>query len=171
MPNHCENDLRLDGPKDAVLEAVEKMRGDSQLIDFGTAIPYPKRFSDQDEAAAAFEGDSKDRPRDGFNAGGYEWCCENWGTKWNAYELPDEWEAGFEFDKEGTPHLENHNLSFNTAWAPPKPVIVAWSKMHREIEFELRYFDQGGQFNGVLVVKGGSIETDETGKYFGNRGG
>ena len=38
----------------------------------------------------------------------YDWCIENWGTKWNACDCM--WTA-------------DGGIEFNTAWAPPSPVI------------------------------------------------
>ena len=42
----------------------------------------------------------------------YEWACENWGTKWNAMDAS--W--------------GNDHVSFETAWAPPIPVLEDLAK-------------------------------------------
>lgn len=41
----------------------------------------------------------------------YEWCIANWGTKWNLH-------AG-----DGNVIDENGNVTFDTAWSAPKPII------------------------------------------------
>jgi hypothetical protein len=51
----------------------------------------------------------------------YDWCCKNWGTKWNAchaedYEPEiDEWKG----------EIEQVTYRFDTAWGPPEPICKA----------------------------------------------
>jgi len=102
--------------------------------------------------------------KDGFNSGGYEWCNENWGTKWgicNAELINDN-------DYDETKEL---GYSFETAWSPPFPVVLEMSKLFPNLEFDLRYFEGGNGFNGLFVCKKGKVETDKQGDYFGSRGG
>ncbi|MBM3913551.1 MAG: hypothetical protein FJ351_03785 [Sphingomonadales bacterium] len=56
----------------------------------------------------------------------YDWCCANWGTKWNASDT----------------HWNDNSVSFLTAWAPPDPVI---QKMADETGHAIQnmWFDEG----------------------------
>lgn len=58
----------------------------------------------------------------------YEWCCQNWGTKWNACE--DGWV------------LDNGMLVFQTAWSAPFPVIEALAQKYPDLEFTHRWADE-----------------------------
>ena len=91
MPNWCENDLTVEGKIARLKEFQEKMRGkdrhgEETHLNEDALIPYPEEFRKMDEAAAQYlkehPDDWKNAPKDGFNSGGYEWCIENWGTKW-----------------------------------------------------------------------------------------
>ena len=53
----------------------------------------------------------------------YKWRIRNWGTKWNAYGYED----GVQFD--------GHSLRFQTAWAPPQPVIAKLATMYPDLDF------------------------------------
>lgn len=101
---------------------------------------------------------------DGFNSGGYEWCCENLGTKWGICRA----EIEDETDYEGESELR---YSFETAWSPPSPVIIRMSVLFPSLKFELRYFEGANCFNGILVCEKGKVTTDKQGEYFGSRGG
>jgi hypothetical protein len=45
------------------------------------------------------------------------------------------------------------------------------SKKFPDLEFDLRYFERGAEFNGVYRCKAGDVTDDRTGDYFGSRGG
>lgn len=175
MPNWCENDLKIIGPKEEIQRFLDHVKTDSSRFDFETIIPYPEEFKKQDEVAVAWEKNkdrplNSKRPKDGFNSGGYEWCVNNWGTKWNLVEngfheiIFDDWEdwGGGEWERQ---------LHFDTAWSPPVPVIHEASMLFPELMFELRYFEQGCAFNGIYRVKNKIVELNKTGDYFGDRGG
>jgi len=174
MPNWCENDLRVIGKKEEIQRFLDHVKTESSRFDFETIIPYPDEFKKLDETAAAWEK-NKDkppnamRPKDGFNSGGYEWCINNWGTKWNLVEgdyCKIDFDEMEQWGDECT--LELH---FDTAWSPPVPVIHEASNLFPELTFELRYFEQGCAFNGIYRVQNKKVELDKTGEYFGNRGG
>jgi hypothetical protein len=164
MPNWCENDLFVRGPCEAVREFLALANGDRPL-DFNRFVPYPEYFRTLDEIREAWDedcrtnpkGDRGPRPVDGFNSGGYEWCIENWGTKWPAnsvvVEEARECPAGLEV-----------LIRFDTAWSPPKPVIVAASMLFPSLVFELRYFDGGAGFRGNYVVAKATCMLDEIGE-------
>src|SRR5262249_40688206 len=77
-----------------VQEFLKRAEGSNGCLDFNAFLPYPERFLALDKAAEEWEErkrndpdlDYRDRPKDGFNQGGYEWCIANWCTKWNARE-------------------------------------------------------------------------------------
>jgi hypothetical protein len=91
MPNWCENDLTIEGKLERLQEFREKLRGQNRngedtLLNEDALIPYPEEFKKLDEVAVQYHKehseDWRNAPKDGFNSGGYEWCIENWGTKW-----------------------------------------------------------------------------------------
>lgn len=94
----------------------------------------------------------------------YEWSISHWGTKWNASNVtvgqPEVW------GRESTVEI-----CFSTAWSPPLPVIRRASELFPDLRFDLRYFECGMAFNGIYRCKGGEVERDESGPYFGSRGG
>lgn len=80
----------------------------------------------------------------------YEWCIQNWGTKWNAY--------GYEPD---TDYGSADALTFQTAWAGPHPILQRLSKMFPNIAFRHLWADEDiGANCGERCYFGGEM-TDE----------
>lgn len=61
----------------------------------------------------------------------YEWCINNWGTKWGAY--------GY---SETIDYSQNNYLSFQTAWSAPHPILQKLSEMYSDITFEHEWADE-----------------------------
>lgn len=61
----------------------------------------------------------------------YEWCINNWGTKWGAY--------GY---SETIDYSQNNYLSFQTAWSAPHPILQKLSEMYPDIIFEHEWADE-----------------------------
>ena len=203
MLNWCENELRVEGPQKE-LKRFKELAGKHNRLDndpvlnANNFIPYPKEFDEldkiakdwmdkadkfakenkaegwyklSDELTVQFEKDNGKRPSDGFNKGGYNWCCDNWGTKWGFCEAIV---ADYSVDKEDGEIF----YEFDSAWSPPVPVIVKMAEMFPTLTFDLRYFEQGAAFNGVLRCEKGEVTEDkvqnlhgvEVGDYYGNRG-
>jgi hypothetical protein len=88
----------------------------------------------------------------------YGWSTSNWGTKWNAYSTND---------------TDVDEVSFETAWSNPYPVIIALSAKYPEAVFHMRFADEDfghnvGEYslqNGDVVdeniPEGGSVEALE----------
>lgn len=184
MSNWCENELYISIP-DATDEeegkkeiqrfkefAATKKGKETNLLDTNKFVPYPAKYRKADEAHRKAEEElstgrkeglvaTHDRlPKDGFNNGGYEWCTENWGTKWGI--------CNAELVNDGDTYLD---YEFRTAWSPPEPVVHAMSKKFPKLKFDLRYFEGGAGFNGILICENGEIKENKTGEYFGSRGG
>lgn len=170
MPNHCDNDLRINGSKEdiaAFFKAVGTKDKDGLIvIDANKIIPYPQKYTDLDNAAREWEEKNKgknnwsQRPKDGYNQGGYEWCIENWGTKWGMYDFSE-----VNFGKTFA------TVSFSTAWSPPNPIITKLGELFPKLTFTLKFYEMGAGFKGVYKVKGDEILDDQTTTYSGQRGG
>lgn len=61
----------------------------------------------------------------------YEWHCDNWGTKWDAYEI-SEIERG------------NHSIriDFCTAWSTPEEVIKTLAEQYPDLTIAVDYADE-----------------------------
>jgi len=170
MPNYCDNDLYVSGPEEALNEFYDfNTREGERLIDFNRYIPYPETFKKMDEAADISRVEQAQLigttqyvyVTDGFNSGGYEWRNRNWGTKWNT--------RSEDTTVERTDGVIFYN--FDTAWAPPIPVVIAMSIKHPKLTFRIEYFERGMAFQGVFEVTNGITVVDEENEYDGERGG
>lgn len=171
MPNWCENTLYIKGKKADIGVFLESVRGgrdaEPTAFDFAKVIPYPEEFQRADNARSAWEEANKNipwnerppAPQDGYNQGGYQWCCANWGTKWNACDA-NAWMT-----------TRGCTMRFNTAWSPPSAVIVKASELFPELSFRLKYWEGGAGYKGVLEVKGGHTLEQWDDNYIGHRGG
>lgn len=179
MPNYVENDLYITGAKEDVNALIQSIAGTEgrHLIDFNKIIPYPEAFRIKDAeyerlGREKFHETYGRKAHDGYNSGGHDWCCDNWGTKWNA---ASQCRRDYE---------DRVCITFQTAWDPPIPVIEALHKMHPECTLSLEYFERGMGFCGGVrfLCKEDSCEEDgwEAGtrshawksiEYQGTRGG
>ena len=178
MPNWCECDLFIQGPKARVDEFLQFVKSDESDFDFDRLIPYPERFKELDRIKAEWDKqhlppggnpDWNDRPKDGFNQGGYEWCIANWGTKW--FARGPEVSRHNVWQEEDGPELLQVEINFATAWSPPTPIIQRAGELFPDLHFELRYFESGAAFNGIFVCEDGEVVADRSGNYYGDRGG
>ena len=189
MPNHCETDMYIRGAKedvDAFAKWIEEIEGEICRA----LIPYPEPYKTMDEEARAFSffGGEQDKEKrqaaedaykakyghtkDGYNSGGYNWCCEAWGTKWGIY------------DAEFTPETRRGALlSFKSAWSPPSTAVFrALSEKFPNLTFELEWFEGGAAYCGGVTFfsteecaecerEFGTPYREWSGKYHGSWGG
>ena len=156
-PNWCDCELIVKGPRNIRKHFMEfatskdkEDNKDQKVLDMNQFIPYPRKEFD-DAATGA---------QNGYNCGGYNWCCENWGTKWNFCDVEL---------KETKSSLHYH---FQTAWSPPIPVIVKMSELYPHLVFTLKYYEQGRGFAGILTIKEKKLlKRVENNAYQGGRGG
>jgi len=153
--------LKVSGPKDWVNEFILKAEGippkwtegadrDKELLCFNSFIPVPENvlkvgFCTVDEG----------------RIDGYAWSIENWGTKWECYEITRE------EGKKGT----NVTYCFNTAWSPPIPVIKKMAKLFPQLRFSLWSREGGEGYQFRLILKGNETIKEETKNYSGSYGG
>ncbi len=170
MPNHCETDLTITcSPKLAkagLLDNVLSKHFKDGALDCDSVIPYPAQYKEADRIAAEWDKlpqpkDYRDRPKDGFNQGGYEWCCSNWGTKWGTYNGGQivRLKSGFK-------------TSFNSAWSPPSPVIKKLAAMYPGLKIVAKSYERGMGYKCDVRFENGECVKDETDNaYRGSRGG
>src|SRR3954471_16699622 len=74
MPNWCECDLYITGPKEEVEKFLETVKSEESVFDFNRVIPYPEHFRKLDVLFKEWmtrppEGRTGLPPPDGFNQG------------------------------------------------------------------------------------------------------
>ena len=82
-------------------------------------------------------------------ADGYNWCINNWGTKWDIADATVE-SVGSE--------LIAH---FNTAWSPPTEGLRRVSEKFPGVTFVLTYQEESMDFCGAVLFKNGQASESE----------
>lgn len=74
----------------------------------------------------------------------YDWCCENWGTKWNATN---------------TYIIDDNEIEFSTAWSCPVNIFKELSKQFSGVEIMVEFADEDvGSNCGIITFLNGEIE-------------
>lgn len=138
MPNHVTNIIR------ASSHVLEALKGPDSGVDFNSVVPQPENINRDSES---FDHSRKDGQMPNGKISWYFWNCHNWGTKWNAYQI----------ERNGP-----EEISFQTAWAHPEPVIYALARMFPDDIIEVLYADEdyGGNC-GHYSMKGEHLVSSE----------
>ncbi len=75
------------------------------------------------------------------------WAKDHWGTKWNVGAGDARWKS-----EPGAERVE-----FETAWAPPLPVLERLAVRFTGAEIRLDYLEPEGGFQGTAVFVGGAL--------------
>lgn len=164
MPNHCSQDLYVYGDENSIKDLISFSQEDDCLLSANKYIPYPQKYKDMDAAAQVARQNGNFFVKDGFNSGGYEWCLDNWGTKWGMYHsriLREKYSG----------KRSRVVYNFDSAWSPATPVIKAMSLRYPNLRFKLKYYECGMGFKGTYEVMNGTVLVNEQDDYRGNRGG
>lgn len=176
MPNHVTNQLSITSDKQTIDKIKQEIFVDEKF-DFNRISPMPEilssMVSSSDIDEAKFRLGLKNRysttnsnidefvveqlinayKQTGF-VYWYDFALENWGTKWNAYEVHI------------TMNNENINVQFETAWSTPEPIIRKFSLLYPHAEFKVAYADEDFGANcGNYVYKDGEIIDDYCPEY------
>ena len=149
MPNHVRNIITVDADAETRLkiraalvsryDGASEEAGDSgkEYFDFNKLIPMPEYI---------FRGNLGQEEREKYGANNwYDWSCENWGTKWNAYDCY--------ISEDGSVY------EFNTAWDIPKPIYLELGAKFPEADFHIEYAEeQIGYYCGIYDISGDNIE-------------
>ena len=77
----------------------------------------------------------------------FEWACNNWGTKWSAYD---------------SELAENNTIIFKTAWSRAMPVIQKLAEKFPDIHLEYCWADEDTGANvGMAELENGEVTFDE----------
>ena len=120
MPNFVRNKLFIHGPTEKVKQCTLDIASDGEHISFEKIHPRPKDIGD----------------------GWYDWCVENWGTKWDVSETFED---------------ENGYICFDTAWSTPIELICKLSERYTDLTFEISFADEDlGSNCGLYLFKNGT---------------
>jgi len=136
MPNWCNNSLMIEGAKEDLLEFELYAKG--KCVEWKPSKDYPEPANTQRETRdldfAQFVRPTEEDLSKTYHEYGYDWCIENWGTKWNAcyIEVIDDYKDGC------------LTYIFNTAWSPiSQKLLDAMTGAFRKLKFTYK-FDEGG---------------------------
>jgi len=165
MPNHCTNMLTSTGDK-TIGEIIKPyLSDDGKTIDCEKIIPMPEGIAKTHEFSTLEiiskvrtpeETAEHDAQRDALHEQNekdygypswYEWCVDNWGTKWGIYDC---WTL--EEVSEVNPLEAIQTISFQTAWSPPIPILIKLSQLTGQ-PLRLSYYDEAWMFGGVTTAE------------------
>ena len=152
MPNYCNTTLKIRGSKSELARfrkfaktSVSKHGiSEKNVLDTNQFLPYPDKYLIKDIAPKTKKtknGAGQFRMvegSDGFNSGGYEWCNENWGTKWGICSAELDVKETDKKNKYDDSDYDKPQLiyTYDTAWTPGCPIVEKMSKMFPKLSFK-----------------------------------
>jgi len=139
MPNWCDNRVTFTHEDPEQITRLVNAAKEGKLLN--EFLPMPPELLEE-----APIGDDYESKRDAIVARNvqefgypswYEWSIDNWGTKWDISEVPEEM---FELSNDG----KTVSFSFDTAWSPP----TEWYDNISGFDINAYYYEPGGGFCG-----------------------
>ena len=143
MPNWCNNNIEIIGPKKKV-DALIKGAKAGEFVN--TLYPMPKALEDTENSNNT-EKMSKQPVVDGHN-NWYDWRVANWSTKWDV----DIYEGSIQEQEElfGKDDGDKRvTFGFDSAWSPPIGACEQYLIDNNDMSIKLTYYEPGMDFMGI----------------------
>ena len=145
MPNHCHNRVTFySDDKPELIQKLYKIFKSDNI--FGQFIPEPDWKTTPNEAGELSAKDPNQPmfppkfPDGKTDDRWYDWRLQNWGTKWDCYEVDiDESELEYGFE-----------VTFDTAWSPPEAICYAIKEQFDDLSVSWFYDEPGMEVAGYL---------------------
>ena len=143
MPNWCNNNIEIIGPKAKVDKLIEGAKKGEFI---NTLYPMPKELEDT-QSTSDDEVMKKQPVVDGHN-NWYDWRVANWSTKWDcdiydgSIQEQEELFGKDDGDKRVT-------FGFDTAWSPPIGACEEYLTNNNDMSIKLTYYEPGMDFMGI----------------------
>jgi len=142
MPNWCDNRISITGPNALINKISMTVNAEEGILN--VINPIPAELKDSVSGSESAKPDwQKKQSKELIKKYGYDnwydWCLNNWGTKWDACDV--------EIDYYDDSQIE---MRFNTAWSPPEPICKRLREMFDDIHVSWFYDEPGMEFAGYL---------------------
>ena len=141
MPNWCNNNIEIVGPKhkvDALIEGAKK----GEFLN--TLFPMPKAL----EGTTADGSENKELLAKTGYSDWYGWRTANWSTKWDVDVYDDSIQEQEElFGKDDGD--KRVTFGFDSAWSPPIGACEQYLENNNDMSIRLAYYEPGMDFMGV----------------------
>ena len=155
MPNHVTNHLSFYGKESKIKELLEGVKGAKYDFEIDAYYPMPSALRNTSSPPNIVSNEelkewnkkkrenkltdwelmrkpmterkSKELIKKYGADNWYDWCNNNWGTKWGAYDVYK---------------IDDYSFSFLSAWSTPISAMIVLSKCYPEVEIMVRYFDE-----------------------------
>jgi hypothetical protein len=138
MPNWCNNNIEITGPKHKLDKLLVGAKA-GQLLN--TLYPMPKELEDTENSNDT-EKMSKQPVVDGHN-NWYDWRVAKWSTKWDV-DLYDDM-----IKVEGDGDNARLSIGFDSAWSPPIGACEEYLEHNKDCSIRLIYYEPGCDFMGI----------------------
>lgn len=145
MPNWCNNTLELQHEDPAMIERAKKAFADGKFLEEFCPVPASLHIvsgrvgeKDSPEQIALEAQEKANLETHGYTTW-YDYCVNEWGTKWDV--------GGNDYNEPQQDSPDKITMSFDSAWAPP---IAAMDKLEA-LGFSVRlyYYEPGMAFAGI----------------------
>jgi hypothetical protein len=147
MPNWCNNYLELEHEDPAMIERAQKAFAEGKLLEEFCPVPaslhiVAGRLGDGDEQKK-LEEDTAENIRVHGYGNWYDYCVNEWGTKWD---------VGGDGDQATVESPNSIKMNFDSAWAPPTAAMDKF--MDLGFKVKLIYWESGMCFCGLYDENG-----------------
>jgi len=154
MPNHVSHVFTITGESENIQNFISRCISKDGEFNFSSLVTKPEILDrtisgiTNEMQTAEYKAIEKEAiETTGFN-NWYNWCIENWGTKWNAYNT-----------------FYDHNddfiqFEFDTAWSCPEPIFNALAKQYPTMKFHGYAIDEGYGFGAEITIEDGSANVE-----------
>jgi hypothetical protein len=147
MPNYCDNNITIRGKAKAINAIYQQCLRDD--VDLCEAVrPIPKELNitagslggdDNPEQKALEQKEQANLAKHGYK-NWYDWCVDNWGTKWDLCD------AKYEYEDAGDGEAQLV-IDCQTAWGPP---LAVYEHLESKGYYVYATYNEGGMgFAGI----------------------
>jgi hypothetical protein len=161
MPNWATNTIEITGDATELQNLLNKAsEGNGNTFLLNNLVPMPAHLEGTNSPSDEKEGEFSHAisgDKDYEYGSWYSWRLAHWGTKWDLGqdELPETLLVEKTTEGEG-----KVVFGYSTAWSPISEFWVAVSKQYPTLLFREQYYEEGCDFIGETLIKGGEVQDE-----------